>query len=309
MNLDDELRDTMVDHAGDAPHGTSLLDDVRTRVRRADRRRRALTVAAVLVAVVAVAVGMPYALRRGSLPPSDGPTPTGNLVKPEYEPPTFPLTPSWVPDGLGTPRVGRVLENAVLEYGIGDPVLLVSVGPDEPPDLMPEVPSRDTPIGSATGKLRTLAGDGRSTAVLVWRLPDGRWANVNGVSLSESDVERFARGLSATPLPPSPATITMDLAPPGYVLTTSLTDQLCFAPSLDIGRTANLCATRSDMSLGAGQAVAVGDHPGEIVWNELDREVRVSLRPGLTVVVSAPASLNISLDDHIRIAAGITVHD
>src|SRR5262245_28580917 len=132
MNLDEELRGALRAHAEDAPDGAQTLEHVRPRVRRLDRRRRFAFTSTAAAVAVAVAFTTPYLLAsarrapRVSTPssPDAGPTTvspsptlsngsvpalqtTVTLVAATFEPVSFPLTPDFVPAGLGQPTAGR----------------------------------------------------------------------------------------------------------------------------------------------------------------------------------------------------------
>src|SRR5262249_26703648 len=135
---EDDVRDTLLAHADDAPSGAGTLDAVQARERRL-RTHRAGIAGAVAVLAVTTAVTVPYALssgrhgagnvRAGAGTAASHPTRPSNTqstkpptVEPSavpshasrvpLEPATFamvkfPLTPTNTPPGLTAPTVGR----------------------------------------------------------------------------------------------------------------------------------------------------------------------------------------------------------
>ena len=75
-HLEDLVRDTLFEHAAEAPEGPELLDAVRSRVVARRRTGRAVTVFAAAMVVVAVAAGVAVVTtHHRSHPPSTGPRP------------------------------------------------------------------------------------------------------------------------------------------------------------------------------------------------------------------------------------------
>src|SRR4029450_8536195 len=127
MNLDDKVRGTMVVHADDAPDGVGMLDAVLRRSRQLELRRRTGRGGIAVVPAVAVVIATPSLFARtrpsaitgnpsptgpspsASAPPSTMPSwpSTVQLVAAAVPPVMFPLTPQWVPPGIGEATVGR----------------------------------------------------------------------------------------------------------------------------------------------------------------------------------------------------------
>jgi hypothetical protein len=320
MNLNDELRQMMTTRADEAPDGATLLDGVRRRSDRLDRRRRILTVATAVIVAAAIAVGTPLALgsRRGSGPIGGTPTPTVPgpsglaLAPPTYVLPVFPFTPGYTSDKLTGQWVGISGEVLLLGYDQSEGLLLVQVSPRPFTDQLPAGQTRTTAVGSATATMRTGTsndgGQSRQFAELSWRLADGRWISVMSVNLlSAAEVEAYARALRPGPVAATHPPYRLALVPRDWVLAELFTANLCLAPSAEQAGTVRLCLSWSDMSLGGGEALTVAGHPAELVDGATYLELRVSLGPGNTAILAADKTSGLTRDDLIRIAEGLTI--
>jgi hypothetical protein len=96
IDLEERLRTAVQAHAAGVQTDDGSLDVIRTRVRAARRRRRAVLAGAGVAAVVALAVVVPRLGNDGRVSTSDQPAPTTTTVEPPSTttPPTTPATPS-----------------------------------------------------------------------------------------------------------------------------------------------------------------------------------------------------------------------
>ncbi|MEU8233096.1 hypothetical protein AB0C12_26250 [Actinoplanes sp. NPDC048967] len=297
MMLEDDLR-AMLRERADAPvPAPDLLEAVRGGIRRSGRRRRAVLVAA---AVLATAVAVPVAIS-GDRPPAPVPQepapadPVAGWQRPRLDLPVFPLTPGWTPPGAGTARVGRVGPNVLLIYGdSADRSMELSVGP-KPADWWVEGEDRATTVHGRPALIRTLDADvyqgnrpGDRYVGVRWQLADGRWAQLgSGSRNTEAEVLRFADGLRPVAMPPTPLPFGIATAPPGLVLQTLTTDYLCLAPP----------ATLTDGESGRGICLGLGTVSGQDEPSPEDERLTIGGRPAtLESSDQGPGTLNVRLD-------------
>jgi hypothetical protein len=328
MNLDDELRGTLLTHADDAPSGTNTLDAVRGRVRRLDMRRRLGIAGVAAAAVIAVAAGVPYALgafrQADGLPVGGGPVTAATtsppprpstvaLGPPTFTPVTFPLNPSWTPPGLGQPTEGRIEGGLVrLVYLQGQNTYLIAIVSDElsGTDWTPATTDQTT-VGGRPATLTTGTDyDNRPVARITWQLANQKWVDVTAnAPITAAQVQQYANGLQAAPKPPTPLPFTLALAPEGYQVAyqeISPTEfHLCLAPPDDSDMEQQVCTSRNEApEAHGGEQVQVGDDPGEI--HRSDGLVKlVVFRPGFEFVVVVNENGPLNDEDLIRFAAGV----
>lgn len=342
MNLDDEVRGTLLAHADHAPDGAGMLEAVGHRARRLELRRRVGTAAAAVVATVTVLIGTPYLLaplRPGhnqgagspsasTTGPSTTPTPgatsssvpswpsTVQLVPAALPLVTFPLTPQWVPPGIGEATVGRNDYDVRLVYLWPSSYLITNVGPElVPPEWQPTT-TQSTTVGSRPATLTTgTTSDGKPAVRITWQLPDRRWVDLQSSgTLTKADVKRFADNLRSQPLT-RPLPFTLALVPAGYqVIFQELHPELtpyefyfAMAPTANLDEPTTWISVRrtaDDAKPTGGQPVQVGPDPGEITV----ADGRISLtvhRPGFDFVVGEADHGPLSIDDLIRFAIGV----
>ncbi|MGE5827036.1 MAG: hypothetical protein ACM30G_01555 [Micromonosporaceae bacterium] len=337
MNLDDEVRGTLVVHANDAPDGVGLLDAVMRRSRRRELRHRTGLGGIAVVTAVAVVIATPYVFARtrpGTIvgnPSATDPSPSASalptsvpswpstvqLVPAVLPPVMFPLTPQWVPPGIGEATVGRNDYDLRLVYLWGSSSLITTVGPElVPPDWRPTT-TESTTIGSRPATLTTgTTIDGEPSVRITWQLSDRRWVDLQSAGpLSKADVQRFADNLRPQPLT-RPLPFTLALVPAGYqVIFQELHPELtpyefyfAMAPAASLDDPAtwiNVRRTAEDAKPAGGQPVQVGPDPGEITTSG----PRISLtvhRPGFDFVVGEADHGPLSIDDLIRFAIGVS---
>ena len=343
MNLDEELRGTLVARADEAPSGAGTLEAVRLRTHRLDVRRRVAVVGAVALAVLAVATGTTYVANSFGRAPSgisdSGPSPTATepsptvttssptpsasptrastvaLAAPDFAPLRFPLTPSSVPAGLGTPVVGTSGGEIRIWYGEDTPrFLMATVAAEKPVPAFEPSESQPTTVGGRPAtRTHGTDADGKPSEGLIWQLSDGRWVDVSGTGLTAAEVRSFAEGLQDQPMPPPPLPFTFALAPRGYEVAFQEIHpaeyHLCLAPPADVdnqGAETWLCFARNTQSAPAGgDPVQVGPDPGQIVHDSGLSTLTVR-RPGFEFSVVVSDDGPISQADLIRFAAGIS---
>ncbi|WP_430790653.1 hypothetical protein [Actinoplanes sp. G11-F43] len=240
MNLEDDLRVTLLDRAAAPLPPADLLAGVDTGVRQA-RRRRMSAVAAGAVLVVAASLTAPL-IGRGSGRPAPL---TGESAAPAdavwggpwQAAPTFALRPGWLPDGSGPAEIFRMGPNRLAQWDRDGLLLSAEVGPVEPAG---EVEAERERSAAVDGRPATVSlsdtYDGAETGDryvgVRWRLADGDWAQVVSLgSLTESEVLRFAESLGDAEgvLTSGPADFTVAESPPGLVPQFEGTGTLCLA--------------------------------------------------------------------------------
>jgi hypothetical protein len=236
--------------------------------------------------------------------------------KPRLAMPTFPLTPGWLPAGLGARRVDRLGRNVLLMYedGRGD-VLSVEVGPVAGDwEVEGEGDHRST-VGAASATVRTTnsydgarAGD-RYVGVR-WKLADGQWAQLLSFGpRTESQVLRFARGLHRQTLPASPAPFRIAEVPHGLTLGYVSGPSLCLVPppvtrdTMQQGLCVRVEAAPPEKPSGVTVTVA-----GRTATFTGDSELQIDLgQKRVLIVESDRAAIGLTADELVRFAAGITV--
>jgi hypothetical protein len=228
--------------------------------------------------------------------------------------PTFPLTPGWLPAGLGARRVDLLGPNVLLMYddGRGD-VLSVEVGPVAGDwEVEGEEDHRST-VGPAAAIVRTAnsydgARPGDRYVGVRWKLADGRWAQLLSFGpRTESQVLRFARGLHPQTLPASPAPFRIAEVPHGLTLAYVSERYLCLTPPP---------VTRDTMQQGlcVGEEAAPAEKPsgtsltvaGRTATFTGDSRLQVDLgHKRVLTVESDRAAVGLSADELVRFAAGI----
>lgn len=171
---DDQLTELLTDRASDVRADPSLLATVRVRARRRRRARRAAATAVAAAAVAAsVAIVAPagHTTGQATVLPGNG-TPAA---------PSFPLTPTDLPAGLGPARTLMTAGHTVLRYGPAGAteaaaMITVEVGETTPADVDS---SRSSVPATVDGRPAQVlpgpvpaGGQGLSTTVLFTRQPD-----------------------------------------------------------------------------------------------------------------------------------------
>ena len=315
MNLDEELRHTLHSRAEQAPGGTDALARFQQRTGRYQVRQRLALTSAAVAAAAAVAVGAPYLLAAsrpappvgaGALGPSlpgsataGSPSPSATASRPseppsrvrfgppEFLPVTFPLTPGWVPPGLGTPVVDRTAGAIRLVY-----------------------------FGTGTNLIVTVSAQAEAGAEKTRRLPDGRVVSLeSGGTVPADQLARYAAGLAVRAYEPGPLPVGITSAPLGYRLDFLEQDptagpanlHLCIAPKSDVdsaGATLLCLVIGSDVATGDGEPVQVGGDPGKIIIAGDFTDVVVT-RAGVTYMVHASTAGPLNRTDLIRYADAI----
>jgi hypothetical protein len=331
MMLEDDLRTTLREHADEPAVRPDLLDAVRGGIRRANRRRAAVLGAAVLlVATISVPVVVTNGRSPAPVPLQSAPAdPTAGWERPRVDPPTFPLTPEWVPDGLGAPQVNQGGRSVRLSYERGSTEHVeVEVG-QEPGSWWAEGDGSDraTTVSGRPAKVRAVGADvyqgmnpGEDQYVGIrWQLADGRWVQVGSEGHStESDVLRFARGLRLRTVPASPVPFSVATAPAGLVLQAMTENYLCLAPAAlladrDGGR--GVCVSvdppsEDNRPAPEDERLTVGGRPATLSGNEEGPDtltVPLDSRRVLTVYVKQE-DVPVTREQLIRFTEGITVN-
>jgi len=332
MTLEEDLRLTLRDQAGKPVMRPDLLDRVRLGVRDDKRRRAAILGAAVLLTAV---VSVPVVLLQGpqspvhdpappvssapvSGPPVSGPPSSAAVVweKARLDLPTFPLSPSWVPPGLGPRRVDRLGPNVLLKYedGHGD-VLSLEVGPVAGGwEVEGEEDHRAT-VGAISATVRTSgsydgARRGDRYVGVRWKLADGRWAQLLSFGpRTESEVLRFARGLRPQELPASPAPFGLAEVPRGLTLAFVSAQYLCLVPPPVTRETMQrgLCVgvESAPPEAPTGVKVTIAGRPAVFTGGSA-LQIDLGHRRVLTVQAD-PDAVGLTADELVRFAAGVTV--
>jgi hypothetical protein len=340
MNLDEELRGALHAHAQDAPDGANTLAAVRPKLHRLARRRRLGYGSVAAFLAVAVAITGPYLLasarsgrsvadvtRPNAAPtsPSASPTPA-TLVTPSirtsvplaaaaFTPVSFPLTPGFVPAGLGQPTAGRNQVQLYLFY-VGDSAgLTMFVGRDLGAAPWPPVDSRPATVNGHPATISSGKDDqGRAAVRITWRLSDGRWADLQTVGLSATDAQRFADRLRAEPMT-TPLPFTVALAPQGYqVIFQEVHPELSpieayftLAPASypdDLDTALGVFQAPDLAGSTGGQPLTVGGYPARLTIDK-DGVRLIVLRPGFAYGVHEAVTGPLSVEDLIRFATGI----
>jgi hypothetical protein len=326
MTLEEDLRETLRNQAAEPSFGAGLLDDVRVGVRRDKRRRTAVvSAAAVLVAVVAV----PAVVVQRQSPPALNPTPPVSAPPVPASPstgiaweragwqmPTFPLTPGWLPPGLGPRRVDQMGPNVLLMYDDdrGD-VLSVEVGPEAGSwEVEGEGDHRAT-IGSAAATVRTTrdfdgARKGDRYVGVRWKLADGRWVQLLSFGpRTEAQVLRFARGLRAQPVPASPAPFRLAEVPRGLVVSFASTQFMCLTrpPVTQETMQQGLClgVEPAEEPTPDGSRVTIGGRPAVFTG---DSALQIGLGGKQVLSIYADSGIvDLTPDELVRFATGVEV--
>jgi hypothetical protein len=325
MTLEDDLRVALRERAAANPPDPQpdLLAGVHGGVRRAHRRRLAMIGAAAVLAVV-VAVPVWLAGERSALPtppavPSVPVVPSPSAVAwepPRFEMPTFPLTPSWEPPGVGPGRVGRFGANLILAYE-GSGVLGVDVGPVPGSwESEGEEDHRSTVNGRAatvrTGSWFDGAKPGERYVGVRWRLTDGRWVQLISFGpRTEEQVLRFARGLRPGVVPAAPAPFSFAEIPPGLTLQAVHGQNMCFStrPPAHYGSLEGLCVSVDTESPEtppdpSDVLLTVGGRPARFSTDTL----RITLGNHRFLYVRADQeTVPLTSDELVRFAGGIRI--
>jgi len=318
MNLtEDQLTRTLADHAHDAPAADGLLDAVRRLSRQHARRRAAMTTGA-LGLLVAAAVGAAV------LPTRDAPAvlawdnaAESKILIPADVRPSFPLTPTVLPDGLAEqPRLQRERGTDHAAWELQEPGrdvplsgLSIAVSATEP-DRDELAPARTADIDGAAA---TVVPYDSGLTVVVWQRRPGQWVAVSGFApVSEAQTVAAARSLTDAPVR-QPADFDVEVAPEGYVLAEYHRGGLTLGPAggqpnpQDDPR-AIVVAARAARSQtdGQGEAVRVGDRDGWL--DERDGRYRLVLRldDDARLEITTPAGGPWSHDELARLAEGIS---
>jgi hypothetical protein len=206
-----------------APAETEVLAGFRAGVVRRRRRRQLASKAGVTAAAAAVALGVVVVVApdrgpvRVAAPPasSTAPEPTVAIANPPA-PPALPFTVGWVPDGYTLDAWGAGSADSSAQYvGTKDLEAVVVSISTQPREVIEGATREPIEIAGLTGVLQRLPqGD---DVQLIWRLADGRWAMVGGMSppVPLDALRRVAENLSTEP---TPVTVPWSLStvPEGY---------------------------------------------------------------------------------------------
>lgn len=315
MTLEDDLRLTLRDRATEPPGPQpDLVGAVVHGVRRSNRRRALLGAAtAVLAVVVAVPVWLADDRQAQPVQPAV-PTPTPRRVPQEL---SFPLTPGWVPAGVGTAEIGLMGTNRLLQYD----GLSVEVGPV--PGSWEIEGEEDHPanVGGRSATVRTAAGydgakPGERYVGIRWKLPDGQWAQVLSFGpRNETQVLRFARELRPQAMSLVLLPFTFAEMPPGLALRHSVGPFACLGPLPPVDNRAvdGLCVdliaeSPDDQPAPEDEHLIVGGRPA--TFNADANEIRIELGAGRILSVRADPELTpLTRAELIRFAEGVGVAD
>src|SRR5215467_8985640 len=243
MTFDDDVRETLLAHADDAPGGSGMLDAVTARERRTRARQRFGTAGVAAVMAVAAAVTIPYALSSrhgsGNTPAAPGtaasqPTQTRSaspavsavpahpsrvpLEPAAFTPVRFPLTPTFTPPGLPAPTVHRDAgpDIALIYTNPDDTGLAANVGQPSGPDFTP-VTTEHTTIRGHAATVYTGTDEGKPAVQINWRLGNRQSVHVWSLGLTKALTKQYAVGLEEHPMSTSPALpLQVAVAPHGY---------------------------------------------------------------------------------------------
>jgi hypothetical protein len=230
--------------------------------------------------------------------------------------PTFPLTPGWLPPGLGPRRVDQVGPNALLKYDDdrGD-VLSVEVGPVAGAWEVEGEENHRTTIGPAGATVRTArdydgAHKGDRYVGVRWKLADGRWSQLLSFGpRTESQVLRIARGLRPQPVPASPAPFRLAEVPTGLTLSFASARFLCLTrpPVTQETMQQGLCVgvEPAEEPTPAGSRVTIGGRTA-IFTGDSALQVDLGGKQVLTVFAD-PEVVDLTADDLVRFATGVQV--
>ena len=328
MTLEEDLRLTLRDQADKPVLRPDLLDRVRLGARH-DRRRRTATLGAAVLLTAVVTVPVVLVQRHqppvqnptppvpGSTAPSDPGPPSGVVwEKARLDLPTFPLTPGWLPGGLGSRRVDRLGPNVLLNYddGRGD-VLSLEIGPVAGDWEVEGGGDHRSTVGAASATVRTTvsfdgarAGD-RYVGVR-WKLADGQWAQLLSFGpRTEPQVLRFARSLREQELPASPAPFRLAEVPHGLTLAFLSADYLCLAPPPVTRETMQqgLCVgvESAPSEAPSGVSLTIAGRPA-IFTGASELQIALGHQRVLTVQ-SDQATVRLTADELVRFATGVQV--
>ncbi|MBM2614443.1 hypothetical protein JIG36_02575 [Actinoplanes sp. LDG1-06] len=239
MTLEEELRATLEDRATRPSPHPDLWENVAAGVWRRRRRQRAAAVGAAALALAAAAAVPPLLAQRAHRPPPAPPavTPTVDWVVPNWPRPAFPMHPSWLPPGTGEGEVSLLGPNTHLVYETDSSILSAEVGPLLAYWEVEALGHHTTKVNGRNAEVRTAdtydgAAPGDEYVGVRWRLADGRWAQVLSFGKrTESEVLRFARGLTAGSVEAPPPPFTFETVPPGYTLQQQFEGYMCVAPA------------------------------------------------------------------------------
>jgi len=337
-DLDQEVRDSLLANAEDAPDGSGTLDAVRARSRRLQLRHRASLAGVVAVVAVGAAIGTPYLLTaaRGtshatanagqpnvtttatSPPASPSHATRVALGAPTFAPVTFPMNPTFAPAGLPAPTEGKTVGEVRLVYtaATGNKGLMAAVDVNKPGVDFASATDKPTTVSGHQATMYSGTSNGVSQVEIVWRL-HGKWVSVLGSDLSSAQAQHYANGLADRPYTPGPLPFTVALAPHGYQVAYQEIHAE-FSPAqfvLLLSAPGELSNQSTDDAVGVvsagigtkatGDPTTVGGYPGKIN-HDSDGQVTVYvLRPGFNYAVHEPKNGPLSDADLIRFAAGI----
>ncbi len=217
MGLETQLRESLLSYAGAAPSGAGLLDGVRSRHKRFQRRRWSAA-AAGIAAVLAAAVSVPSLVDGGQHDPVTS-FPPPILAAADFEMPYFPYEITWMPPGAGELSVQYGFDTGTAAHvQVPDGYMSIVVS-DRPVELPMPVPHDqwDTTVAGHPAKQNTaLVGD-QPWMLISWE-QDGRWLAVEARgSVTPTSARRVGEGLRPGRIDiQSP--IKLRLAPDGWVV-------------------------------------------------------------------------------------------
>jgi len=240
------LRESLTEHADEAPAGTELLATVRRGVARAAVRRRAAVSGGVAVLVAALLVLVSTLLpNRDDQPVEPTPSFTSGLelVPTALTAPEFPYALGYLPQDAGPGYVSSVEGDRVLYFGaeraqLANSLNIEMYAEQQPvPDFLdPHQESATTVNGSPARQWVTLPGDNPTIAdnLLEWQ-QDGRWLYVRSGRFDIDELHRVADGMRAgrttsTAAGPIDAVSRMSL-PAGYGVASWDRDEVCAVPA------------------------------------------------------------------------------
>jgi RNA polymerase sigma-70 factor (sigma-E family) len=310
------LRETLAQHADDAPSGAGMLENVRRGAARAAKRRRAAVAGGLAAAIAAVLIAVPLLRSESDGPPpvepSVSPSPSSNL---ELAPtalvgPAFPYAFGYLPPGLEPGYVGQQLlmdqprvMGTYLRFG---EALSIAVGAD----ASIQGDAGETDVASTVivnGEPATLwTTPGTPGAALDWQR-DGLWfiAGTDG-TVSVEDLVRFADSMAPGSTPSAKAgpidEVVSVALPPGYTVNLRYEDRACAQSVPAAG--SSICITLLAERLVAphNEDLTVNGDPAYTI----DHALIVERSDGRIVMISYDYGIGLTTEDLIAIYRGIT---
>ncbi len=344
IDIDSQVRDTLADHASEAPGGGDLLSAVHARSRRYTIRRRTVLggVAASVVAVLSTAVIVASAGPPSTLEPAKSPEKSRIVLAPWADAPEatkFPLTPGWLPPGAKPPVVHGSGDFIELIVDVGDTqafVLAIGSKPASQIDGTKDAVRKALTVNGKKAELLTPEMQPEQVSPIatlsVERTP-GQWVRIVGLGENrhEAVLTRVAANLRDKPLAAS-SRLTFAVYPEGYLVSVNTPAQVVFrradafagADRVDEFRVHYRKLHNDDGRRPDAESVQVNGRQawlrktGFDLFNPEDPPLKgagephrylleIHIENGQYLRVEGPGSPELSREDFLRFAAGITV--